>query len=397
MFTRIKLMTFANRSAVAVVAMLFGFCATSSYANAKCFPGTASMSVYGIEEGEEPDESDVKKVKIKSMQAAWKVFSEQLEASWLQAYMRNKNKILSELNFYVTEKFTFEYDEGEQKIVGKNCISVDMKRLKASLKIEEKPAAIASGEGSLFVTLFVARQALSEKTFAAVRKRSSSATAGVSTAASSKSKSKTAAKEQAMASGGKAISMTKQKSKSKSKSASSATVSTSSQSGGSTLRRSNETLYKIISAKAANGALSQPLIEAGYEAADYDDVSSECEGVPRDEIAETFVTKEEMGRKQRRSAMRASRECEATYFAVGTMTADVARTHRSGRKMVTVRVQGTVYNITKRIARRVVDIPPAQYRGIGSNEDAARTNALTLAGKKAGQVITKAMQAKGLR
>ena len=111
MFTRIKLMTFANRSAVAVVAMLFGFCATSSYANAKCFPGTASMSVYGIEEGEEPDESDVKKVKIKSMQAAWKVFSEQLEASWLQAYMRNKNKILSELNFYVTEKFTFEYDE----------------------------------------------------------------------------------------------------------------------------------------------------------------------------------------------------------------------------------------------------------------------------------------------
>jgi hypothetical protein len=65
--------------------------------------------------------------------------------------------------------------------------------------------------------------------------------------------------------------------------------------------------------------------------------------------------------------------------------------------MVTVRIQGTVFNILKRVPRRVADIPPAQYIGIGSNEDSARTNALALAGKKAGETITKLMQEKGLR
>ena len=65
--------------------------------------------------------------------------------------------------------------------------------------------------------------------------------------------------------------------------------------------------------------------------------------------------------------------------------------------MVSVRVQGTVYNISKRLPRKVADIPPTQFRGVGSSEDVARTNALKKAGRKAGEMITKAMQAKGLR
>ena len=367
---------------------------------AKCYTGTAEVSVYGIEEGEEPDESDVKKAKTKSMKAAWKVFYEQLDADWLQAYMRNKSKINSELDFYISHGFKYNYNADEQKIEAKNCITVDLKRLKSGLKIVTKPAApapIASGEASLMVTLFVARQALASTTFDAERSSSRASTRTNERSDKSKRKSKTLAKEQVSASSGKAISMSKQKSMAKSKSKNSSTNSSSSKNNGSTTRRSDETLYKIISANAADGAMSKPLIDAGYESAPYGFVADECEGVPKDEISETFKTKEEMNRKQRRSAFRAARECEATYMALGTMTADIARTHRSGRKMVTVRVQGTVYNITKRIPRRVADIPPAQFRGIGANEDQARTNALTLAGKMAGEIITKAMQAKGLR
>jgi hypothetical protein len=311
--------------------------------------------------------------------------------------MQNKDKILGELKFYVSENFSYEYDRYNEKIIGKNCISVNMERLKASLNIKDKPEPIASGEGSLFVTLFVARQALSEKVFDAKRQNSASETADVQAATASKSKSKSAAKEQAMVSGGKAITMAKQKSKSKSKTSASVTSSASSESSGSTLRRSNETFYKLISASAANGALSQPLSKAGYEAAEYADVEGECNGPEMAVIAQTFTEKEELTSKQRRGAIKASRRCEAKFFAIGTMTADVARTHQSGMKMVIVRVQGTVYDISRRLPRKVATIPPKQYPGLAPNEDAARTNALTLAGKKAGEVITAMMREKGLR
>jgi len=384
-------------SACAVLASLL---ITANGAWAKCYTGTAEVSVYGIEEGEEPDESDVKKAKTKSMKAAWKVFYEQLDADWLQAYMRNKSKINSELDFYISHGFKYNYNADEQKIEAKNCITVDLKRLKSGLKIVTKPAApapIASGEGSSFVTIFVARQALSSTTFDAERRSSRSSSRTTDRSKKAKSKSKTLAKEQVRASGGKAISMAKQKSMSKSKSRNSSTRSSSSQNTGSTTRQSDETSYKIISAKAADGAMSEALIKAGYELIPYELVAEECEGVSKDEIAETFKIKEEMGRKQRRSAFRAARECEVKFLGVGTMTADIARTHRSGKKMVSVRVQGTVYNISKRLPRKVADIPPTQFRGVGSSEDVARTNALKKAGRKAGEMITKAMQAKGLR
>ena len=374
-----------------------GFLGVQSDANAKCFEGTASISVYGLDDGEEPDASDIKKAKAASMRAAWVSFSEKLEVPLLRAYMQNKDKILGELNFYVREKFSYEYDRGNEKIIGKNCISVNMERLKASLNIKDKPEPIASGEGSVFVTLFVARQAISEETFDPTRKENSSGTSAVAASSKSRSKSKLAAKEKAMASGGTAISIAKKKSRSKSEMEASATQSSSSKSEGSTKIKSAKIAYEIISADAANGALSEPLTNAGYEAADYEFVEGDCNGPTMADISKTFSANEKLTSKQLRGAARAARKCEAKYFAVGSMTADVARTHQSGMKMVIVRVQGTVYNVSRRLPRRVATIPPKQYPGLAPNEASARNNALTLAGKKAGETITAVMRAKGLR
>ena len=89
-------------STISACAFMASLLISANGAVAKCYTGTAQVSVYGLEEGEEPDNSDIKKAKTKSMQAAWKVFYEQLEADWLQAYMRNKSKINSELDFYVS-------------------------------------------------------------------------------------------------------------------------------------------------------------------------------------------------------------------------------------------------------------------------------------------------------
>ena len=391
---RLKFYTIIAFSAV------FGFSALmSSDAFAQCTSGKITINAAADIDGN-VDNYEVKRAQKVSLEAAWKKYYTNLEPNLLKAYMDQQDKINEELSFFIKEDFTHKFDSSSETIEATNCITVDLERFKTALNFKDEPdtpAAIASGEGSLFVTLFVARQASSEQSFDATRETNSSATATSQTSSKSKSKSKKLAKEEAAASGAKAASAAKQLSKSQTAQKSSVKASTSSTESGSTILQSNKTSYKIISGAAADGAMSQPLITAGYEAAVYEDVADECGGVGKDAISETFSQKEELGRKQRRSAFRAARECEATYFALGTMTADVARTHMSGQKMVTVRIQGTVFNILKRVPRRVADIPPAQYIGIGGNEDSARTNALTLAGKKAGETITKLMQEKGLR
>jgi hypothetical protein len=360
--------------------------------------GSVGFKVYDVEEGDEPEEEDVLKAKKMAMDKAWAAYVKTLDAKYLKAYTKDKSKILSELAFYVKkQEAKWEYDSDETEIRMKNCITVDVGRLKTALKVEEAPPAIKSGEGSLFVTLFVARQAATAETFQAVREQSAQSNIGSSTASKSKAKSKSAAMEKARASGGKAVSISKQKSFSKSKTKNSATASASSRSSGSTKRSSDEIAYKIISAKAVDGAMSNQLTSAGYESAAYVDVAAECEGINMAKLAKTFETAEELTGRQRRSAFRAARECEARYFALGTMTADIARTHQSGMKMVTVRVQGAVYDIKRRVPRRVAIIAPEQYMSLGTSEDSARTNALKLAGKKAGARITKMMQKKGLR
>ena len=385
---------------VAILGIAFGFITfLSTDASAKCTSGKVTINAAADIDGN-VDQYEVKRARKVSFEAAWEKYYKNLEPNLLKAYMDQQDKINEELSFFVKEDFTHKFNSSSETIAATNCITVDVERLKIALNFKDEPdtpAPIASGEGSLFVTLFVARQASFEQSFDATRETNSSAAATSETSSKSKSKSKNLAKEEAAASGGKAVSASKQLSKSQAAQKTSIMASTSSTESGSTIRQSNKTRYKIISSSAADGAMSQPLITAGYEAAVYEDVADECGGVGKDAISETFSQKEELGRKQRRSAFRAARECEATFFALGTMTADVARVHRSGRKMVTVRIQGTVFNILKRVPRRVADIPPAQYIGIGSNEDSARTNALALAGKKAGETITKLMQEKGVR
>jgi len=228
-------------------------------------------------------------------------------------------------------------------------------------------------EPSVFVTLFVARQADSAKVFKAKKTNIS------------KSSSLNSSKQIARASGGKAVSSSSTESMSRS------------DTGGSVTRKSDKIIYKVISSEDVNNAMSKKLTEAGFETSDYDAVVSECGGVEPSKIQKQFMVADNLPRKTRSSATRASRECGVKFFAIGSMTADVARTHQSGLKQVFVSVRGTVYDISKRLPRKVGVIGPVQYGGMGPNEDIARRNALVLAGGKAAATIVNQLQKKGLK
>lgn len=126
-------------------------------------------------------------------------------------------------------------------------------------------------------------------------------------------------------------------------------------------------------------------------------VAGFCRGVPQSEVEETFKTKEDLTQDQLISSMQASIACKGKFFALGTMTADVARTHmQTGLQQVAVRVQGEIYNLSDFPPVRIATIPPQQFQGLGPSQDEARTNALYLAGTEAGKIITKALQDKGV-
>ena len=239
--------------------------------------------------------------------------------------------------------------------------------------ISEDAVGQQNDEGSVFVTLFIARQADSSKEYKAKRTDIS------------KSSKATSAKEIARKRGGKAVASSSSESMSRT------------DTGGSVTRKSEKTIYKAISSKDVNNAMSKNLSEAGFETSDYDDVVDSCGGVERSKISQQFMVNDDIPRKTRSSAIKASRECEVKYFAIGSMTADVATTHQSGLKQVFVSVRGTVYDITKRLPRKVGVIGPVQYGGRGPNENIARRNALILAGNKAAKTIVQQLQKKGLK
>lgn len=349
-------------------------------ASAECILVNLKERVYFVEEGQQPDKKDVNKLVAKAREDAWQIYVNSLEADYLKAYMSNKAKIDSEIKFYIAnETVSSKWDEFNEELAVSNCITINQERFKTALNVKPK---VRSGQGSKFVTLFVAREAETATTFdATVEKTSSSASA---------TKSMRKDKESASASGVSALVASSQKSLQSSNSKSS--------SSGSTTRRSDEIMYKIISSKAVDGAMSKSLTDAGYESLLYKMVAGFCNGVSQAEVEETFKTKEDLTMEQLISSMQAAIACKGEFFALGTMTADIARTHKqTGLQQVAVRVQGEVYNLTNFPPVRIATIPPQQFQGLGPSQDEARTNALSLAGEEAGRIITKALQEKGVQ
>lgn len=312
---------------------------------------------------------------------AWEAFVQTFPAIRLKTYMEKKDEIEQNLTKFLKhppQLFSDLQKKPTRIYYVTACIDPDEKYLSTKLGPTQAP----SGQGSKFVTLFVAREAETAQTFSATTDATGSKT--------EKSESMRLDKERAQASAGSAISA------SSTKSGSSSQYNFTSSS--SETRRSDQIKYKIISSQAVDGAMSKSLTDAGYESLLYDTVAAYCDGVPLSEYEKIFRTKENLTGKQRKDAVIAAKACGGEFFAEGTMTADAKRIdNQDGMVEVTVRVQGEIYNIKKVLPLRISTIPPQQFTGRGLSQDEARTNALILAGKAAGEMITEALQAKGVK
>jgi hypothetical protein len=167
--------------------------------------------------------------------------------------------------------------------------------------------------------------------------------------------------------------------------------------GGNTEIKADKITYKIISSSNVNAATTDILSTSGFDVYEYGDVVSECGGTEPDLIRSHFETSSEMKREYRKGAIEGARECEASYFAVGTLDAGQTDIDPvSGLKRVFVTVNSQVWNVEKRLPKAVASVGPVQYQGVGPNQTVARTNALKLAANEAAKVIVNQLNAKNL-
>jgi len=155
--------------------------------------------------------------------------------------------------------------------------------------------------------------------------------------------------------------------------------------------------YRLISAANVDTAMNQVFSSAGLEVVNYEDVVNSCGGTEPREIRETFTVSESITRDQRKKAIIAARNCDVTYFAVGTLDVVMADTDPvTGNKRVYVSVRSQVWNIENKLPKQISSVGPVQYQGLGPNNLVAQNNALSLATENVAKEIISQLNAKGM-
>lgn len=167
--------------------------------------------------------------------------------------------------------------------------------------------------------------------------------------------------------------------------------------GGSVERKKSKISYEVTSSQDIDSAMGDVLTTSGFEVISYDDVVANCGGVDKADVATEFSKFDDMTTETRKSVINASRDCEVSIFATGTLDIGVQDTDpSSGNKRVIVSVRGQVWNIDGKLPRKIASVGPVQFSGLGPDDVVAQRNALSLAAKEAAKVIVDQLNLKGI-
>jgi len=168
--------------------------------------------------------------------------------------------------------------------------------------------------------------------------------------------------------------------------------------GGSTERKADQTKYRVRSASDADAAVKEVFAGAGFEVVDYPDVAANCNGTSEKALRQEFSAADELSGQTRKVAFDAARQCEVSYFAMGTLDVGLPDTDPvTGNKRVYVSVRGQIWNITGKLPRSIVTVGPVQYAGLGPDPEVAMRNALRKAATEGAKVMIDQLNAKAPR
>ena len=313
----------------------------------------------------------------KAKKAAWDRFTADFDSSRMKAYKEVETEILHDLDKYIVDYSVSDelVDKESKRYTIVIRASINESAFEEKMRGVSGAGSSTPGSGGQFSFVFVAREAERAVSFDAKR-----------TVVSEQENADKERQDDATSGDGGVVSGAHLKKTS---------INTS---GGSIERKADQVSYRILSAEDVDASMTQVLSDSNFNVAKYVDVASECHGIELRTIQEGFAKTEEMAGDVRSSAIKAARECEVRFFAVGTLDSSMAEIDTvSGSKKVVVSVRAQVWNIEKRLPTIVASVGPVQYSGLGANADAARREALKDAAREAAKVIVNQLNAKSVR
>jgi len=168
--------------------------------------------------------------------------------------------------------------------------------------------------------------------------------------------------------------------------------------GGSTQRKEDAVTYAVTSSQDLDTAMGDVLTSSGIEYYSYDDIVTNCNGVPVKKFQSEFVDADELTPQTRASVINAARACDIRYFAYGTVDTEVATTDPvTGNQKVFVSVRSQLWDLRQRLPRKIGSVGPKQYAGLGPNQSVASRNALNDASRDLARNLVDQLNAKGIR
>lgn len=308
----------------------------------------------------------------------WKKYVSQFSGAQRDLLKKNESYFLENIGTYVTEVKVLDESVSKDPATLVTVIraTIDKGAIESALRERSVAGSQASGDGSKFTFIFVARELQSRKSF--------------------KDKITNVSQNQNVANAENKVALDGASS-SESLSQSSMTKSTS---GGSTEVKRAKLTYQVTSSQDINASMSNILSTSGYEIVEYDDVVSNCSGAESKVIMQEFTESDDMSRESRKAAIDGSRDCKVRLFATGTLDVGLSDTDPvSGLKRVFVSTRAQVWSLglPKTLPKKVASVGPVQFSGLGPDAQVATRNALNLAAEEAGKEIVAILNSKGIR
>ena len=303
------------------------------------------------------------------------------DRSKIEQYMRDKNKIDSQLDKFISIVRKKEKDDTNNRIYSVTLGGNVNAKIFETLLFG--PGKVKGGKNTRMVALFVARKATSTKT--KIYKDKETNIASVTQAAGS---------EKSVASDGSTTVVNKEVS-------SFAKI----QKGGSTEKKRNSSKreWVIMPSSDLNKNILGVFSKSGYRGMSYKIFSKFCGTTPTSIVEEEFSQSDSLSEDTEFAIFTAideaaRKQCKVKFFATGTMNVNTALpdTVNGGYSaLVSVRADVKMF-IQGEFPETVASIGPIQIRANGAEDNEAERNALDKAGKTAAQEIINTLRSAGI-
>jgi hypothetical protein len=304
-----------------------------------------------------------------------------------------REKILASPDRYILESTVLgEEDSADKKQYSVAVrISLNVANLRNLVRANSAAAKASAEQKSQLVFVFVSREVASTKSFDdRVYKRSDESMKVSADEASSKS----GAESERISAG-----QIKTKESVASRANLSAQRVLTSETGGSTVRRSDEVSYRVVPSANLNAVFTGTFARAGFEVVEAAMAEPATGG--RFSVAmveQDYQTGHDLKAATLQSISSGMRGAGVPYVALGTLDiAAASQDPATGLVRVGVTVNAKLFNVAKSLATTQAAVGPIQFAGTGPDESTARGNALKLAANNAARELASQVTAQRLQ